>query len=314
MSDVLLIKTSSLGDVIHQMPAVTEARFRLPSMHLTWVVEDTFAPLAALHPAVDTVIAVATRRWRRALAEPTTWREVSGFMRTLRARTYGTIVDTQGLFRTALVAKLARGERHGYDADSARESWAAKFYDVRHGVDRSLHAIARNRMLTGLALGYSPEGAVDFGLDRARLAPASAARTAVLLHGTARAEKEWPERHWNALAAALAARGYDVALPWGTATEHARADRVAATTKVRVPERAPLDVVAKMLAGVALVVGVDTGLLHLAAALGVPVVAIFVSSESRLTGPMGSGPIAVVGGMGQTPTVEAVMAAVGRVT
>jgi heptosyltransferase-1 len=314
MSDVLLIKTSSLGDVIHQMPAVTEARLRLPGMRLTWVVEDAFAPLAALHPGVDTVVAVASRRWRRALHQRATWREVGGFMRTLRARTYDTVLDTQGLFRTALIARLARGLRHGYDANSARESWAATFYDVRHGVDRSLHAIARNRMLTGLALGYSPDGAVDFGLDRARLAPASAARTAVLLHGTARTEKEWPESHWNALAAALAGRGYDVVLPWGTAQERARANRIADVAKARVPERRALNEVANMLAGATFVVGVDTGLVHLAAALGVPLVAIFVGSESRLTGPMGSGPMAVVGGMDQTPAVDAVMAAIERIT
>jgi heptosyltransferase-1 len=314
MTDVLLIKTSSLGDVIHQMPAVTEARFRLPGARLTWVVEEAIAPLAMLHPGVDSVIAVASRRWRHALHEPATWREVGRFLRTLRARTYDTVVDTQGLFRTALIARLSHGVRHGYDAESVRESWAAKFYDVRHGVDRSLHAIARNRMLTGLALGYSPAGAVDFGLDRARLAPAAVTRTAVLLHGTARAQKEWPESHWSALAAALAARGFDVALPWGTAQERARADRIAVASRARVPERRPLDEVAKMLAGATLVVGVDTGLLHLAAALGVPLVAIFVGSESRLTGPMGSGPMAVVGGMGETPTVEAVMAAVARTT
>jgi heptosyltransferase-1 len=314
MSDVLLIKTSSLGDVIHQMPAVTEARLRLPGMRLTWVVEDAFAPLAALHPGVDTVVAVASRRWRRALHQRATWREVGGFMRTLRTRTYDTVLDTQGLFRTALIARLARGLRHGYDANSARESWAATFYDVRHGVDRSLHAIARNRMLTGLALGYSPDGAVDFGLDRARLAPALAARTAVLLHGTARTEKEWPESHWNALAAALAGRGYDVVLPWGTAQERARADRIADVAKARVPERRALNEVANMLAGATFVVGVDTGLVHLAAALGVPLVAIFVGSESRLTGPMGSGPMAVVGGMDQTPAVDAVMAAIERIT
>ena len=314
MTDVLLIKTSSLGDVIYQMPAVTEARLRLPGARLTWVVEEAFAPLAMLHPGVDSVIAVASRRWRHALHEPATWREVGRFLRTLRARTYDTVVDTQGLFRTALIARLSHGVRHGYDADSVRESWAAKFYDVRHGVDRSLHAIARNRMLTGLALGYSPAGAVDFGLDRARLAPATATRTAVLLHGTARAQKEWPESHWSALAAALAARGFDVALPWGTAQESARADRIAVASRARVPERRPLDEVAKMLAGATLVVGVDTGLLHLAAALGVPLVAIFVGSELRLTGPMGSGPMAVVGGKGETPTVEAVMAAVARTT
>jgi heptosyltransferase-1 len=316
MSNILLIKSSSLGDVIHQMPAITEARLRLPGdTRLTWVVEEPFVPLAALHPGVDVVVAVASRRWRYLMHRPQTWREIARFVQTLRGVRYDTVVDTQGLFRTALIARFARGVRHGYDSKSARESWAAKLYDVRHGVDRSLHAVARNRILTGLALGYASDGAIDFGLDRSALAPpAAATRTAVLLHGTARAEKEWPQRQWTALAAALAASGYDVVLPWGTADERARAERIAAGTAARVPERHPLDAVAKMLAGAALVVGVDTGLLHLAAALGVPLVAIFIGSDPRLTGPVGSGPMMVVGGKGEMPSVEDTMVAIDRVT
>jgi heptosyltransferase-1 len=315
MPDFLLIKTSSLGDVIHQMPAVTEARRRTPAMCLTWVVEEAFVPLVALHPGVDSVIAVASRRWRRAPHRPATWREIAHFTRALRAKRFDAVVDTQGLFRTGLMARLALGVRHGYDAASARESWAARFYDVRHGVDRSLHAIARNRALTGRAFGYVPDGGTDFGLDRARIAAAATGPTAVLLHGTARAEKEWPEQHWSALGATLAARGYGIVLPWGTAAEHARADRIAAATNALVPKRQPLDEIAKFLAGASLVVGVDTGLLHLAAALGVPLVAIFVGSEPSLTGPKGGGAIAVVGGrQGEPPTVEAVLAAADQVT
>jgi heptosyltransferase-1 len=277
------------------------------------VVEESFAPLVALHPAVDAVIAVASRRWRRALQRPVTWRESGRFARALRGRIYDTVLDTQGLFRTGLIARLARGMRHGYDADSARESWAAKLYDVRHRVDRSLHAIARNRLLTGLALGYSPDGALDFGLDRARLASGSATATAVLLHATARAEKEWPEAQWSALAAALAARGYAIVVPWGTPSERVRANRIAAAAPAAVPDLQSLEGVARMLAGASLVVGVDTGLLHLAAALGVPLVAIFVGSDPGLTGPMGAGPMAVVGGPGQTPSLDEVIAAIDRV-
>jgi heptosyltransferase-1 len=315
MSNFLLIKTSSLGDVIHQMPAVTEARLRQPGMRLTWVVEEAFVPLVTLHPGVDAVIAVASRRWRRAPHRPATWREIMHFAQTLRAERYDAVVDTQGLFRTGLMARLALGERHGYDAVSARESWAARFYDVHHSVDRSLHAIARNRALTGRALGYAPDGDVNFGLERARLAAAATGPTAILLHGTARAEKEWPEQHWRDLGAALAARGYGIVLPWGTASEHARADRIAATTNALVPRRQPLDEIARFLAGASLVIGVDTGLLHLAAALGVPLVAIFVGSEPSLTGPRGAGPIAVVSGnRAEPPAVEAVLAAVDQVT
>lgn len=315
MPDILLIKTSSLGDVVHQMPAVTEARRRLPDARLTWVVEEAYAPLVALHPAVDAVLPVASRRWRGALHRPATWRQIAAFAGSLRGRRHDIVLDTQGLFRTAVMAKLAHGRRHGYDAASAREAWAAALYDVHHHVDTGLHAIARNRLLTGGALGYEPQGPVDFGLERARFARPAAERIALLLHATARTEKEWPHARWAALAGALAQRGYRVVLPWGSAVERARAARIAdaAAGLAGIAAHRPLDALARDLAGAALVVGVDTGLLHVAAALGVPLVAVFAGSDAALTGPMGAGPIAVVGARGTTPSVEEVMAAVAAV-
>ncbi len=314
MSDILFIKTSSLGDVIHQMPALTEARRRLPQARFSWVVEEAFAPLVRLHPAVDDVIAVATRRWRERLLAPRTRSEIASFVRALRRRDYDEIIDTQGLFfKSALIARLARGRRHGYAVGSVRERAAALCYDRRHEVARDLHAVARNRLLTGRALGYAPEGTADFGLVRARLAEAAGAPYAILLHATARAEKEWPEASWIALAQALQQRGVSLVLPWGTAAERARGERVAASlADARVPDRQPLDRMARLIAGASFVIGVDTGLLHLAAALGVPLVAIFVGSEPGLTGPIGPGPIAIVGGKAAPPSVADVAAAVDR--
>src|SRR5690606_37842305 len=115
MPDVLFVKTSSLGDVIHHMPAVSEARARLPQARLSWVVEEAFAPLVRLHPAVDIVIPVAGRRWRHALYRPSTWREMAAFRRALRARPFDEIIDTQGLIKSALIARYALGRRRGYD-------------------------------------------------------------------------------------------------------------------------------------------------------------------------------------------------------
>ena len=162
---------------------------------------------------------------------------------------------------------MARGRRHGYDRASIREPLASLFYDVRHRVSRELHAVTRNRMLSGLSLDYAPQGAPDYGLERARFA-APAEPYAVLLHATARESKQWPQANWIALGQALNARGLEVVLPWGTPTERARSERIAAAlARVRVPERAPLDKVAGLIAGAQLVVGVDTGLMHLAAAL-----------------------------------------------
>jgi lipopolysaccharide heptosyltransferase I len=309
MSDILFIKTSSLGDVIHHMPALSEARRQRPDARFSWLVEEAFAPLARLHPAVDAVIPVASRRWRRELHRLSTWREFGQFVRALRARSYDEIIDVQGLARTAVMARLARGRRHGYDALSVREPIAARFYDLRYRVDRSDHAIARNRMLTALALGYVPEGPPDYGLDRVKLAAPASAPYGVLLHATARSTKQWREEFWIELGRELTGRGIELVLPWGTQIERARSERIGAAIGGRVPEHQPLDALARQIAGASFVIGVDTGLLHLAAALGVPLVGVFVGSETGLTGPVGSGPITVVGGKGKVPSPGEVMAA-----
>jgi heptosyltransferase-1 len=310
MAEILFIKTSSLGDVIHHMPALTEARKARPDARFAWLVEEAFAPLVRLHPAVDEVIPVAWRRWRKSFYAPATLVQIAENLRSIRARRYDDIVDSQGLLRSAIIGRFARGRRHGYDVRSIREPLAAAFYDIRHRVSRDLHAVERNRILSGLALGYTPQGAPDFGLDGARLASAGP-RYGVLLHATARPGKEWPETHWIALGNALGSQGIDLVLPWGTPPERARSTRIAAALpRAHVPERQPLDAVARLIAGAQFVVGVDTGLLHLAAALGVPLVAIFVGSRPSLTGPVGSGPLAVLGAQGVPPSVAAVREAV----
>jgi heptosyltransferase-1 len=314
MSDVLFIKTSSLGDVIHHMPAVTEVKRRRPDVRIAWVVEENYAPLAALHPAVAEVIPVAVRRWRRRFVLWASWRDARTFVKQLRSRSYDAVIDTQGLVRSAILARLARGRRHGYDAESVRERAAAFAYDVAHSVPRGEHAVARNRVLTALALGYTVEGAPDFGLDREKLAGVTRAPYAIFLHATAQKGKEWPEENWLALAKALEGETA-LLLPFGSQAEQARAERLASQlANTRVPIARPIDDMARLIAGASFVVGVDTGILHLAAALGVPVVGIFCGSEPSLTGPVGPGRIEVVGSKGVVPSVEQVLAAAARVT
>ena len=313
MSDILFIKTSSLGDVIHHMPALTEAARACAGARFAWVVEEAFAPLVALHPAVAEVIPVAWRRWRKTLVVPATLREIGASFGKIRRRRYDEIIDSQGLLRSAAIARIARGRRHGYDASSIREPLAAMFYDVRHSIGRDLHAVERNRILTGRALGFAPQGAPDFGLDRASLM-SPGARYAVLLHATARVEKEWPEENWVALGKMLSSGGLDLVLPWGGDAERARAGRIAARVAgARVAERQPLGEVARLIAGASFVVGVDTGLLHVAAALGVPLVAVFAGSNPGLTGPVGAGPMTVLGTVGNPPAVADVARAVERI-
>lgn len=300
MRSILLIKTSSLGDVVHAMPAVTDIRRAHSQARITWLVEDSFAPLARLHPAVDEVIAVATRRWRSHLIAPATWREMAAFRRDLRSRAFDRVVDVQGLIRSALLAAMARGQRHGYDARSIREPLASWFYDVRHAVSRDQHAVVRNRTLAGLSLDYTPDPAIDYGLRRS--AAGASARYAVLLHGTSRARKEWRESDWIGLGQWLSGQGLGVVLPWGNEAERVRSERIGSAVKgSEVPARRPLDETAKVVAGASLVVGVDTGLLHLAAAYRVPLIGIFLATDPKLTGPVGEGPIVTLGGIGQYP-------------
>jgi len=289
---LLLVKTSSMGDVIHALVAVSDAARAIPDLRVAWVVEEAFAEIPAWHPAVERVIPVALRRWRRTPWRPTVWRQWRAFRGMLRASRYDCVLDAQGLLKSALVTLQAPGFRVGLDRDSAREPLAALAYRRRFRVARDRHAIDRLRALFAAALDYAlPTGPPDYGLGPARF-PVPAALPGpylVFLHGTTWASKHYPEADWIALGQQAAAAGYTVCLPWGNEAERARAARIAAVvSRARVLERLPLTAVAGVLAASRGVVGVDTGLAQLAAALGVPAVTLFGATRPGLTGPRGA--------------------------
>ncbi|HEX4328097.1 MAG TPA: lipopolysaccharide heptosyltransferase I [Burkholderiales bacterium] len=288
MQRILLVKTTSLGDVIHCLPAVSDIAAHFPGVRLDWVVEEPYAGIVALHPAVTHAIPVAMRRWRKSLASRGTWSEIGRFKRLLAREGYDRVIDAQGLVKSALLARLAKGERHGLDASSAREGIATRTYSHRHHVPWTLDAVARNRRLLGLALGYTPRGEPRYGIEVAATSAGWLPRRpyCMLLTGTADGTKLWPEERWLALAQLAAAGGYTCLLPHGSSTEEARATRVAATlgeAGMLVPRMA-LTELAGVLAGAALVVGLDTGLTHLAAALNRPTVGIYCGSRPAETG------------------------------
>lgn len=310
VKNILFVKTSSLGDVVHQMPALTDARRVYPDAKIAWVVEEAFAPLVRLHPGVDEVIEVATRRWRSQLKRPATWKEAGESRRNIRTQNYDLIVDTQGTIRSAIISRIARGVRHGYDANSIREPLASRFYNVRHSVARDQHPIARTRALTAAALDYEPDRDIDYGLSRSDLRTETENPYGILLHATADRRKEWPEENWIALGRDLTSRGHNIALPWGTQAEKERSERIAAAIpRAFVPERKPLDVTARLIASAEFVIGVDTGLLHLAAALGVPRVGMLGAVKPMPAAPLGKGPMTTAGAKGAPPSVDEVIAA-----
>ncbi|MDO9226569.1 MAG: lipopolysaccharide heptosyltransferase I [Pseudomonadota bacterium] len=278
--NLLVIKMTSLGDVVHLLPALSEAAGHVPDLRVDWVVEEGFAAIPAWHPVVARVIPSALRRWRRNLGQRATWAEIATFRHTLQTREYDLVLDAQGLIKSAWVASLARGPRAGLARGSAREPLACLAYARRYLAPRELHAISRNRLLAAQALGY-PMGA-EAGLRYGVTAPAPypvaglAADYVVCLHGTARAEKEYPESDWMDLLARITALGLGVALPWGNAREKARAERLAANLAgAIVLPKLGLAELGGLIAAARGVIGVDTGLMHLAAAFRKPGVGLY---------------------------------------
>jgi heptosyltransferase-1 len=277
---VLLIKMSSLGDVVHTLPAVSDAAAH--GVRFDWVVEEAFTAIPARHPAVERVIPIAWRRWRRQL-----WRhraQLRAFAEGLRESHYDLVLDAQGLIKSATVTALARGAaKAGLARTAAREPLAALAYDRPIDVPRDAHAIERLRTLFAGALGYpapQPDSPLDYGIGRS----GPVLRRCVLLHGTTWASKHWPEPFWLELARRARGAGYEVALPAGNAAELERAGAIAAAVGGAVWDRLPLDEVMARLAESTLAIGVDSGFAHLAAALEVPTLALYGSTDSRLTG------------------------------
>lgn len=309
---ILLVKTSSLGDVIHNLPVVSDLARSFPGAVIDWCVEESFADIPRLHPAVGEVITVAIRRWRKALLQRATWREIGEFRQHLARVSYDAVLDTQGLIKSALIARQARGPRLGYAAEVAREPLAARFYDKTFVIPRSAHAVERNRWLASAAFDMVPDLPLNYGIKTpvVDLPWLTGQRYAALLTATSRDDKLWAEANWIALAQALAERGLTTVLPSGNARERERAQRIAAAIPdaVVAPPLA-LRELAGLLGNAALTIGVDTGLAHLSTALGVPTIALFMASDPALTGVHGSGFCRNLGARGRAPTVAEVLTA-----
>lgn len=309
---ILLVKTSSLGDVIHNLPVVSDLARSFPEAVIDWCVEESFADIPRLHPAVGEVIPVAIRRWRKALLRPATWREIGEFRERIARTAYDAVLDTQGLIKSALIARQARGRRLGYAAEVAREPLAARFYDATFVIPPNAHAVERNRWLASAAFDMVPDLPLDYGIKTpvVDLPWLTCQRYAVLLTATSRDDKLWAEENWIALAQSLAERGLTPVLPSGSVRERERAQRIAgALAGAIVAPQLTLRELAGLLGSAALTVGVDTGLAHLATALGVPTIALFMASDPALTGVHGSGFCRNLGARGRAPTVAEVLTA-----
>lgn len=313
---ILIVKTSSMGDVVHALPAVSDILARMPDAVIDWMVEASFAAIPQMHPGVSQVHALRWRKWRRRLFQRATWHAIGEFRAALRAEPYDMVLDLQGLLKSVLWGRQARGPLVGYDRDSLREPLAARFYARHAAVSRLLPAVTRCRQLAAAHLGYAlPDTPPDFGLrpltPRSMSIPdadwSCPARYAVLIPGASRPEKFWPEDRWQAVGQRLAAQGWPPLVLWGSPLEERMARNLARGCNGVVPPFLTVAQAASVLAGAVVVVGLDTGFSHLAAALGRPVLGIYCDHEPGLAGLTGPGWLRSVGGKGQVPTLDEVM-------
>jgi heptosyltransferase-1 len=296
---------SSLGDVIHTLPALSDAVAAIPGIRFDWVVEEAFQEIPAWHPAVDSVIPSALRRWRKQPLRNFTGPEWKQFRRALRREHYDLVIDAQGLLKSAFVSRLVSAPVHGMDKHSAREPLAALAYHYKIPVARDLHAVERTRLLFSRVLNYSLPGERGDYCLRENLPPPAGDLPPSLLffHGTARAEKLWPEECWVALAQLAQAAGYTAWLPWGSEKEKQRAERIAEQVEsVKVLPKLDLLGLAGMLLDVRSAVAVDTGLAHLGAALDVPTVSLYGPTDTGLIGAYGHNQVHIQSPMGEADT------------
>ncbi len=286
----LIVKTSSMGDLLHTLPAVTDAKKKYPDIQFDWVAEESFAEIPSWHPGVDRVVPVALRRWRKNVFSTIKSGEIKTAIIQIRESDYDFVIDAQGLLKSALITLIARGKRCGMDFRTSRESLASFAYHNKYHIPRDLHAIERVRMLFAQALGYNYDRqSLNYGLNRNRFSSESLLTPyLVFLHGTSRSSKLWPEQHWIELVKIAKNQGFAVYLTWGNEQEKNRAEKIAASSDgCHVLPKMGLTRVAGLLSQASGVVGVDTGLAHLTAALAVPAVTIYMDTSPELTGSCG---------------------------
>lgn len=304
---ILIVRSSSLGDLIFMLPAISDIAKHVPDAQIDWVVEDVFKEIPSWHPAVNKVIPIAHRKWRKAWWSKEARQARREFKQDISQTQYDVVLDMQALMKSVWVVRQTKGKRHGLDWKSARESLASLFYDVKHKVEFWQPAVTRQRLLASLAFHYTYEGAPDFGLQQftegVEIQP-----YAVIMPSASRDDKLWPEADWHAVFDRLTAEGLRLKLLAGNEREAERARAlIAHYPNAEVLPRMSLTEVAKVLAPAKIMVGLDSGLTHLSAALGRPTIGIYSASTPVRTPLVGAGFTASLGDRGVPPSRDIVL-------
>jgi heptosyltransferase-1 len=306
----LIVKVSSMGDIIHAMPVVHDLKFAYPDCYIDWVVEEAFTELVRANSQVDEVIPCGLRRWIKRPFNPANWGEIRAFKRELGRLRYDAVFELQGLLKTAWICRQTNGPSYGFDRAAAKEPVSAYLLTHPVPIDTRLHIIEQLRSVPAQALGYSVPGdpVIEWNFDAVHQDWQLPTNAVVLFHMTAAAYKLWPVENWIALAQGIAAVGLTPVLPWGSEAEHARAQQIAAHVPGAViAPRLTIAQWGKSLPQARAVVGLDTGLSHLAAARGAPSVFLFGATPLWRIAPYWGEQHVTVGEPGHWPAVSEVL-------
>jgi len=289
--NILIIKLTSMGDLMHAFPALTDAVKYIPGISFDWVVDENFAEVPLWHPAVNKVIITAHRRWKKNIYECITKREFNHFYRQLNSESYDIIIDLQGNLKSACVSWLRRGSVHGYSSKTCREKPAHWAYDYRYDIPKHLHAIHRQRELMAKALCYQQVGDIpDYGVKFPSLVPKTqlAKKYLVFVHNASALNKLWPIGHWRQLIQRVTELGFSVLLPSGNDKEYDHAQMIATGHSLAIPlKKTELNEMAAIMVNAVAAVCNDTGLSHLAAMTSIPTITLYAATDTRLIGTTG---------------------------
>ncbi|RYY76544.1 MAG: lipopolysaccharide heptosyltransferase I [Gammaproteobacteria bacterium] len=286
---ILLIKMSSMGDIFHTFPAITDLKAHHPNALIDWVVEDGFKEIVDWHPAVNKAIPISLRHWMKDRSLKS-WREFKTWRKILQSEHYDVVIDAQGLLKSASISMLANTRVvKGFDKKSAREPIASFFYNDKFCVSKSQHAVERTRQLFGQAFGYTPANALNFGIHENFAHVKKNSRKLIFIIGTSWVTKLWSTTHWQHLATIAISAGYDVEIIWGSSEEKAVADSIIACnpTATRPAQRMSITAIAEKLVEAAGIIGLDTGFSHLAGALETPTIALYGATSPVKVGLIG---------------------------
>lgn len=318
MKRILIVKVTSLGDIVHGLPIVADLQRAYPGVAVDWAADAAFADLLRWHSGISRVLCAPLRRFKkqRKLVD---LKEIAASIGELRRFEYDAVIDIHGVYKSAIISFLSRSNaRYGYRSADLGERGAAFAYTTRFAREHGLNAWEGLRKSVSDAFGYSLVGGPRFDLQipQSGAAPEVAERGpfAMLFHSGSGEEKRWPVARWHAIGRYLRERGIASALPWGSEVEHANAVAIAdGIPGAVVLPRLTLERVAQHVDLSALVVGVDTGFVHLASALRKPTVMIFTATSKRLFGIDVPGCSMSVGDEGHPPEIQEVRDAIEQV-